>query len=97
MIKIKYSINDQRNDKDYFCFLKSSMYPYMIVTVSRIPVPDPIARKKSARMVSNPTHIPPKVAAMGIIFLSWSLVPSLVNPFKNIPYDLSCLATSLGP
>ena len=69
----------------------------MIVTVNNIPVPDPIALKKSARIVNSPTHIPPKVAATGINFLNYLLVPSSVNPFKNIPYDLSCLATSFGP
>lgn len=68
-----------------------------MVTVKRIPVPDPIALKKSAKMVNKPTHIPPKVAATGMIFLNWSLVPSLVNPFMNIPSDFNCLATSLGP
>jgi hypothetical protein len=36
----------------------------MIVTVKRIPVPDPIAPKKSAKIVKTPMHIPPRVAAV---------------------------------
>jgi hypothetical protein len=38
----------------------------MMVTASKIPVPDPMAPMKSARMVRHPMQIPPKVAAMGI-------------------------------
>jgi hypothetical protein len=47
----------------------------MIVTVNSIPVPEPIALKKSAKIVKRPTHIPPKVAATGISFLNLSRVP----------------------
>lgn len=39
-----------------------------MVTASKIPVPDPIAPMKSARMVRLPMQIPPKVAAIGIYF-----------------------------
>ena len=38
----------------------------MIVTASNIPVPDPIAPTKSAKMVKAPIQRPPKVAAVGI-------------------------------
>lgn len=38
----------------------------MIVTANKIPVPDPMTPKKSAKIVRAPMHIPPKVAAIGI-------------------------------
>jgi len=40
----------------------------MIVTASKIPVPEPIAPKKSAITVKAPMLIPPKEAAIGIYF-----------------------------
>lgn len=69
----------------------------MIVTVRRIPVPDPMAPKKSAKMVNTPIHIPPKVAAVVISALSFLQVPQFVEPLRNIPCYLRFLATSLGP
>ena len=42
-----------------------------MLTVKRIPVPEPIAPKKSATMVRRPMHIPPKVAAVVIKNLSF--------------------------
>ena len=39
-------------------------------TDSKIPVPDPMAPKRSETTDSNPMHIPPKVAAMGMYLLS---------------------------
>ena len=38
----------------------------MIVTASRIPVPEPIAPTKSAKIVRAPMQSPPSVAAVGI-------------------------------
>lgn len=38
----------------------------MMVTASRIPVPDPIAPRKSARTERAPMHSPPKAAAVGM-------------------------------
>jgi hypothetical protein len=69
----------------------------MIVTVNRIPVPDPIAPKKSAKIVNTPMHIPPKVAAVMINDLNFLYVPSLVDPLMNIPCYLRFLATYFGP
>ena len=45
----------------------------MTVTARRIPVPDPIAPTKSAKILSAPMHIPPNVAATGMYLLSKSL------------------------
>lgn len=41
-----------------------------MVTANKIPVPLPIAPIKSAKMVNTPTHIPPKMAAMGILLFN---------------------------
>ncbi len=38
----------------------------MIVTAKRIPVPEPMAPTKSAKIVRAPMQSPPKVAAVGI-------------------------------
>lgn len=35
-------------------------------TVKRIPVPEPMAPRKSVKIVSNPIQIPPNVAAVKI-------------------------------
>ncbi len=69
----------------------------MIVTVNRIPVPDPIAPKRSAKIVRTPMHIPPKVAAVKMRLFNFRKVPSFVLPFKNIPCYLRLPATSFGP
>lgn len=37
-----------------------------MLTASKIPVPEPIAPIKSAKMVRAPIHIPPNKAAVGI-------------------------------
>lgn len=37
-----------------------------MVTARRIPVPEPIAPTKSAKIVRAPMHSPPKVAAVGM-------------------------------
>lgn len=69
----------------------------MILTVSRIPVPDPIAPKKSATIVNAPTHIPPNVAAVIIFFFIALYVPSSENPLMVIPCFFRLSATSRGP
>lgn len=69
----------------------------MMLTVRRIPVPDPMAPRKSANMVNKPMQIPPNVAAVIINCFNLRYVPSLVCPFKNIPSCLSLPATYLGP
>lgn len=43
----------------------------MIVTERRIPVPDPIAPRKSAKMVRTPVKTPPRTAAVSMIALSF--------------------------
>ena len=35
-----------------------------------MPLPEPIAPMKSAKMVKRPTHMPPTAAAVGIYLLS---------------------------
>jgi hypothetical protein len=42
----------------------------MMVTASRIPVPEPMAPMKSATMVKAPMHMPPNAAAVGMYLLS---------------------------
>lgn len=43
----------------------------MIFTAKRIPVPDPIAPIKSAKIVSAPMQAPPSKAAVGIYLLNY--------------------------
>jgi len=67
----------------------------MIVTAKRIPVPEPIAPMKSAKMERAPIQHPPKAAATGIYLLSYltilsSLIPSITNSCS-----MSYLTTSL--
>ena len=56
----------------------------MIVTARRIPVPEPIAPMKSAKIESAPIQHPPKAAAVGIylfncLTIGSSLIPSITN------------------
>lgn len=69
----------------------------MMFTVSKIPVPEPMAPRKSAKMVNRPIQIPPRVAAVMINCLSFLYVPSLVCPFKNMPSFFKFSDTYLGP
>lgn len=46
-----------------------------MLTVSKIPVPDPMAPKKSAKIVKTPMHIPPNVAAVITNCLIFLYVP----------------------
>lgn len=68
-----------------------------MLTLSNIPVPDPMAPKKSAKIVNKPIQMPPNVAAVNINCFNFLYVPSFVCPFKNIPSSFSLLATYLGP
>ena len=69
----------------------------MIVTAKRIPVPLPIAPIKSAKIVNNPMHIPPKVAAAGIVLFNYSKTFSSLSliPSKKYWLSLKLLAISL--
>lgn len=68
----------------------------MIVTASKIPVPEPIAPMKSANTERAPMQRPPKAAAVGMyLFNSWIIELSLC-PLITICCSLSCLATSLA-
>jgi len=68
----------------------------MIVTANKIPVPDPIAPMKSAKMVRDPIQTPPKAAATGMYFLKTESIPDSLCPYNIRSYSLSYLATSLG-
>lgn len=51
---------------------KISKYWYMMVTASKIPVPEPMAPRKSANTDRAPMQSPPKAAAVGMyLFNSW--------------------------
>jgi hypothetical protein len=56
----------------------------MIVTAKRIPVPEPMAPMKSAKIERAPIQTPPKAAAVGIYLLRYltiesSLIPSITS------------------
>lgn len=56
----------------------------MIVTARRIPVPEPIAPMKSAKIDRAPIQTPPKAAAVGMylfncLTMESSLIPSITN------------------
>ena len=59
----------------------------MIVTASKIPVPEPIAPTKSAKIVRAPIQSPPSVAAVGITLG----IKKYFLLFKSIPHvGFSC-------
>ncbi len=68
----------------------------MMVTANRIPVPDPIAPRKSARTVNIPMHMPPKEAATGMYLFRWRTRDVSRCPFICNPWFRSILATSRG-
>ncbi len=68
-----------------------------MVTESKIPVPDPIAPRKSAKMVSSPVKIPPNKAAVSMSAFIFLNVPWSVYPLRHMPWSLRFSATSLGP
>ncbi|BAT07621.1 Os09g0347750 [Oryza sativa Japonica Group] len=68
----------------------------MMVTASRIPVPEPIAPMKSARTVNAPMHTPPNAAAVGMyLFNSFCKFDSRW-PGITICCSFNCLATSFA-
>ena len=68
----------------------------MIVTARRIPVPDPIAPMKSAKIERAPIHIPPKAAAIGMYLFKCLTIESSLRPSIIMSYSRSYLATSLA-
>jgi hypothetical protein len=56
-------------------------------------IPDPIAPKKSAKIVRAPIHIPPNEAAMGIYLFNTSLIDESLYPTIYISYSFNYLAT----
>ena len=55
----------------------------MILTASKIPLPEPIAPIKSAKIVNKPTHIPPTAAAVGIYLFNTEIFK--INYINNLP------------
>merc|ERR1719356_1907975 len=66
----------------------------MIVTAKRIPVPEPIAPKKSATIVRTPMHMPPNAAAVGMYMSRTCNSDESRCPLNIICWSRSCLATS---
>jgi len=77
-------IFQKKSEPVSFSFLKVSKNEYIIVTANKIPVPDPIAPIKSARIVKDPIHIPPKVAATGIYLFNFYSIDSGLYPMMTI-------------
>ena len=67
------------------------------MTANKIPVPDPTAPRKSAKIVKAPTHIPPKVAAIGIYLLKTNFIFEFLNPLMECPLSTNPLTTSFTP
>jgi len=68
----------------------------MMVTANKIPVPEPIAPKKSAETESAPIHNPPKAAAVGIYLNNSFSNDDSLCPLITICCSLNCLATSFA-
>lgn len=67
----------------------------MIVTARRIPVPEPMAPMKSAKMERAPIQHPPKAAATGIYLFNCLTMESSLIPSMTSSWSMSCLTTSL--
>ena len=67
----------------------------MMLTASKIPVPEPIAPNMSAVMVKSPTHIPPNAAAVGMYLLKKLIIDSSPSPCTHKSLLTICLTTSL--
>ncbi|KYQ54553.1 Regucalcin [Trachymyrmex zeteki] len=65
----------------------------MIVTASKIPVPEPIAPKKSASTERAPIHSPPNAAAVGMYRFSSRIMELSLWPRITICCSLSCHGT----
>jgi len=67
-----------------------------MVTAKRIPVPDPMAPMKSAKMERAPIQTPPKAAAVGMYLLRYLIMDSSLMPSMTSSWSTSCLTTSLA-
>lgn len=65
-------------------------------TESNIPVPDPIAPSRSAKIEIRPMHIPPRIAAIGMYLLRVEIIDDYWYPFMIICSSFSFLAISRG-
>ena len=65
-----------------------------MVTAIRIPVPEPIAPMKSAKIDKAPMHIPPKAAATGMYLFSYFTIESSLIPSITNSLSINCLTTS---
>lgn len=54
-------------------------------TDNNIPVPEPIAPKRSAKMEITPMHIPPRMAAVGMYRLRVDIIELYWYPLIVIP------------
>ena len=66
-----------------------------MVTASKIPVPEPIAPMKSAKIERAPIQTPPKAAAVGMYLLRYLTMESSLMPSIKSSWSMNCLATSL--
>ena len=66
-----------------------------MVTASRIPVPEPMAPMKSAKILRAPIHIPPNAAATGIYLFNCLTIESSLIPSITNSWSINCLTTSL--
>jgi len=69
----------------------------MILTASKIPLPEPIAPMKSAKIVNKPTHIPPTAAAVGIYLFKTDIFKLIKLIIYHRRISLSCKAHVLIP
>lgn len=68
----------------------------MMVTAKRIPVPDPMAPMKSAKMQRAPMQIPPKVAAVWMYRLSWLIIAVSLQPSIMRSWSINYFVISRG-
>lgn len=68
----------------------------MMVTANNIPVPEPIAPMKSAKMERAPMQTPPKAAAVGMYLFKYLIMDSSLIPSITSSWSTSCLTTSLA-
>lgn len=66
-----------------------------MVTASKIPVPEPMAPMKSAKIERAPIQTPPKAAAVGIYWLRYLTMEVSLIPSIKSSWSINCLATSL--
>ena len=66
-----------------------------MVTASKIPVPEPMAPRKSAKMDSSPMQMPPVMAAVGMYLSSSLIIDFSLCPKSIKSFSVNCLARSL--